>query len=183
MVDTIDGRYPSIDDGLSWPEIWTRYKLDGEANEYLILRRSNTPSSYSKAKVKELKGKFGESINTPEINGLIWAEIEIKHTLIGRLIRFLFKLPPLSVRVNLRDGQEKMFRIIPEMVRTGFLLSPLVEDNGDFNELMKKDQYLVRRKDVRAISLVINNWWHSSSKSSLFFSDEFKVRYYKINLQ
>jgi hypothetical protein len=183
MVDTIDGRYPSIDDGLSWPEIWTRYKLAGEANEYLILRRSHTPSSYSKVKVKELEGKFGESISTPDINGLIWAEIEIKPTFIGRLIRFLFKLPRLSVRVNLTDGQERMFRIIPEMVRAGFLLSPLVESNEDFNELMKKDQHLVRRKDVRAISLVINHWWHSSSKSSLFFSDDFKVRYYKINLQ
>jgi hypothetical protein len=182
-VETIDDRYPSIDDGISWPEIWTRYKLDGEANEYLILRRSHTPSPYSKVKVKELDAKFGELISTPDIKGWIWAEIEIKHTFIGRLIRFLFKLPRLSLRVNLRDGQEKMFRIIPEMVRTGFLLSPLVEDNKDFNELMEKDQNLIRRKSIRAISLMIENWWNLSSKSSVFFSDDIKVRYYKVDLK
>jgi hypothetical protein len=182
-VATIDGRYPSIDDSLSWPEIWTKYRLDGKTNEYLILRRSNTPSSYSIVKVKELDAKFGDIISTPDINGLIWAEIEIKHTLIGRLMRFLFKLPRLYVRVNLMDGQEKMFRIIPEMVRTGFLLSPLVEYNKDFNELMEKDQNLIRRKSIRAISLMIENWWNLCSKSCVFFSDDIKVRYYKINLQ
>ena len=192
-VETIDERYPSIDDSLSWPEIWTKYRLEGktdEADEYLILRRSSTPSSYSIVKVKELDTKFGDLISTPDINGLIWAEIEIKHTLIGRLMRYLFKLPRLYVRVNLMDGQEKRFRIIPEMVRTGFLLSPLVEDNKDFTELMKKDRNLIRRKSIQGISLMIENWGNLSSKSSVsfsessvFFSDDIKVRYYKINLQ
>jgi hypothetical protein len=192
-VGAIDGRYPSIDDSLSWPEIWTKYRLEGktdEADEYLILRRSSTPSSYSIVKVKELDTKFGDIISTPDINGLIWAEIEIKHTLMGRLMRFLFKLPRLYVRVNLTDGQEKTFRIIPEMVRTGFLLSPLVEDNKGFAELMKKDRNLIRRKGIHTISLTIEKWWNPSSKSSMsfsessvFFSDDIKVRYYEINLR
>lgn len=182
-VETIDNRYPSIDDGISWPEIWTRYKLDEKTREYLILRRFNTPLSYSIRKINDLDAKYGDIIITPDINGLIWAEIEIKHTLIGRLMRFLFKLPHLSIKVSLNDGQEKSFRIIPEMIKTGFLLSPLVEDNREFNELMQKDQNIIRRKGVHAISLIIENWWHLSSKSSVLFSDDIKVRYYKINLQ
>lgn len=182
-VETIDNRYPSIDDGLSWPEIWTKYKLDEKTGEYLILRHSNTPLSYSIRKVKELDAKFGDIISTPDINGLIWVEIEIKHTLLGRLMRFLFKLPELSVKVILNDGEEKVFRIIPEMIKTGFLLSPLVENNDDFIELMKEDQHLIKRKGIYATSLMIENWWNLGSKSSLFFSDGFKVRYYEINLQ
>lgn len=182
-VEAIDNRYPSIDDGLSWPEIWTKYRLDGKTKEYLILHRSDAPLAYSMTKVKELDAKFGDWVSTPDINGLIWAEIEIKHTLFGRLMRFLFKLPEVSVKVILNDGQGKVFRIIPEMVKAGFLLSPLVENNDDFNELMKKDQHVTRGKHIQAISLMIKNWWHLSSESSVFFSDDFRVRYYKINLQ
>jgi hypothetical protein len=45
-VKTIDGRFPSADDGLSWPELLTRYEVMERTGNFLRLQRRAKPSRY-----------------------------------------------------------------------------------------------------------------------------------------
>src|SRR4030095_15909550 len=45
-VWSLDDRYPSLDDGLSWPELFTRYDLQDVEVNFVLLRRSPSPRQF-----------------------------------------------------------------------------------------------------------------------------------------
>jgi hypothetical protein len=61
--------------------------------------------------------------------------MEINKTPWGSVVSTLYKPPVLTLAVSLRDGRQLCFRLIPGMVRSGFLLSPLIEENQSFVSL------------------------------------------------
>ncbi len=62
-------------------------------------------------------------------------ELDIRPTLIGRLITLLYKPSPLFLTLTLADGSRRSFRLVSGMARSGFLVSPLVENVDDFMAL------------------------------------------------
>jgi hypothetical protein len=53
----------------------------------------------------------------------------------GKVWGLLHKSPPLYLSLKTDDGQLHYFRLVPEMARTGFLISPLVVTNWDMLQL------------------------------------------------
>jgi hypothetical protein len=68
-------------------------------------------------------------------DGLIWAEIEFKKTLAGRVRTLLYKPPLIWLNISLADGSPHRYRLIPDMAAAGFLLSPVIADNRAFATL------------------------------------------------
>lgn len=125
----LDQRYSSMDDGLSWPELLTRYDVQQVEFPYIILTRSPAPRSYKLSLIREATVRFGESVTVPPvITGLVWAEIDMNRTLPGSIVSTLFKPQLLQIKTVLRSGQQWTNRFVPAMARGGFLLSPYIED-------------------------------------------------------
>ena len=61
----------------------------------------------------------------------------MRKSLSGKLMTVAYKTDPVWIKLNLQNGQEKKFRIIPGMSETGFLLSPLTQSTADFMSLYK----------------------------------------------
>ena len=130
---TLDGRFPSLDDGRSWPELLTRYDVQGATKAFVLLKKTATPRKYHLVPLKDSPIRFAEPMALPAgSNGPVWAELEINKTPLGSLISALYKPPALALAVSLRDGRRLYFRLIPGMARNGFLLSPLISDNASF---------------------------------------------------
>lgn len=130
--DPIDGRYPSLDDGSSWPVILERYQPVGLAGNYAVLDRRSVPRQVGIGKTLVAGPKvIGESVAIPD-GPLIWAQVDLAPTLLGRIASVVFKLPELSLVVHYTDGKRKAYRFIPAMARSGFLLSPTVATPADF---------------------------------------------------
>lgn len=133
QINTIDGRYPSLDDGASWPALIANYRISGYADEYLILdKRVVTAAIGIEPELFSHHVNLGAEITVPPSTKPVWALIAIKPTLLGKLVSAAFKLPPLSIFVRYSDGTTKTFRFIPGMAETGFLLSPTVASSTDF---------------------------------------------------
>jgi hypothetical protein len=135
-VQTVDDRYPSLDDGLSWPELLTRYDLQDVEIPFVLLRRSSSPRQFHLTRLQQAPLAFGEPLDVPAITGgPVWAEIELGRTVAGSIVSALYKPPELWLNVSVRDGRRLAKRIVPAMAKSGFLLSPLVEDSATFASL------------------------------------------------
>lgn len=131
-VHPLDNRYPSLEDGLSWPELLVRYDLCETLGPYIRLQRAIPPRSWQLVPLTEITGRLGQEIEIPEIGGgAIWAEVDIQPTLRQRVVSFLYKVPLPGITVNGKFS----FRLLPSLARSGFLLSPLVAETLAFEAL------------------------------------------------
>ena len=139
-IRLMDDRFPSLNDGRSWPELLTRYDIRDTNGAFVLLKRSATPREYHLTPLKDLPVHFGEPVMLPDTtHGPIWAEMEINKTLLGSAASTFYKPPVLLLMVSLRDGRQLCFGLIPGMVRSGFLLSPLIQDTPSFISLASAD--------------------------------------------
>ncbi len=177
-VETIDHRYPSIDDGVSWQELWTRYAFERNAGDYLLLSRMHVPKKYTVEKIDHFDIPFGRWIDLADSgSALIWAEIDMKQTTAGKLINFIYKLPEVKITVKLKNSTVKEYRIIPGMLSSGFLLSPLVEENRQFKDIMtNKQKHIIEDAKVQAVMFSVDNWWFTQSSNSVFYTNNFQMR-------
>ncbi|MGA2280976.1 MAG: hypothetical protein ABSG80_11815 [Verrucomicrobiota bacterium] len=138
-VQPLDGRFPSLDDGRSWPELLTLYDLKGASDDkgtFLLLSRAAVARKFQLIPLQNTSARFGEPVTLPDAtNGPVWVEIEIKKSLAGIVVSTLYKPPVLMLTVLLQDHTERRFRLVPGMAGGGFLLSPLIADNRSFAKI------------------------------------------------
>ena len=131
---SIDRRYPSLPDGPLWPELMRLYEPDRLAGTYLVLRRRAAALEGILSEPVQASARVGQPIATP-MSGPIFVNIRTRKTFLGRIVQFLFKPGTMWLAVKLADGSVQTYRIIPELVRHGFVLSPLIDDNEKLSAL------------------------------------------------
>jgi hypothetical protein len=181
-IETIDQRYPSEDDGLSWPLILTRYDLADAKRPMLLLRKTTHPRNVSVVPVATLSAKLNDWIGVPQIDDPVWVTIDIKPTIARSLCSMLYKPCNISLVVKTRDGAIKRMGIVPEMARAGFLLSPLVRDRWEFAFLGSPDwREILRKSTVTDISVSADtrsglDWSYADDYEITFSSLQFEHR-------
>lgn len=175
-VEPIDGRLPSMDDGASWPTLLTGYHPVRRLPGYLQLER-NGADKYAviSARGEPVAHQLDEVIVIPLTNKVLVAKIDVKPTVLGRLANILFKPAELRIAIVLNSGEERTYRVVSGMLKSGVVISPLVEDTFDFS-LLYGDADFSTGKRVKSIKVYQA---HSSdfswqSKYSLQF-DELEV--------
>jgi hypothetical protein len=175
---TLDGRYPSLDDGLSWPELLTRYDIQGATTAFVLVKKSATPREFHLVPLKDILIRFAEPVALPAAsNGPVWAELEINKTPLGSLISALYKPPALVLAVSLRDGQRLYFRLVPGMTRGGFLLSPLISDNASFVALATQDGRSLTGAEVTSMTVFAL----TKSGSTACYQSPMRLRCYRLD--
>lgn len=150
----IDGRLPSLEDGLSWPALLDNYTFISFDGQIVFMRRNQVVQSKSNFDVID-KGthKTGFTVALPESDGPLFAEVDLQPTLVGRLLMVLFKPPELNIVLNLRNGKSKSYRIISSMMATGFIVSPLVCNTGEFASLAVGNRRFQEEGKVESVSI------------------------------
>jgi hypothetical protein len=118
-INFTDHRYPALDDALSWPELLTRYEPVAASRDFLAMRRTK-PRTLRVLRTRTVHGRLGEPMAIPA-DGLVWAEIKVETTILGKLLAFAYKVPELTIAVDDVEG-----RLIRRTAGAGFLLSPVV---------------------------------------------------------
>jgi len=181
-IEPIDHRFPSLEDGRSWPELLTRYDIKN-ANETLgacvLLSRSAVPREYHLTPLQRTSVHFGEPVNPPSAtNGPIWAEIEMGKSLIGTAVSTLYKPPVLVLTVSIRTGEQFDFRLVPAMARSGFLLSPVIGDATSFAWLASTDGQ-ARLAGQEVMSMTISA--RTQSGSTICYQSPIQLRFYRLD--
>jgi hypothetical protein len=163
-LQAIDGRIPSLDDGISWPELLNYYQPVQLSGDFLVLdKKSNQNQPKSMILLQNQTHQFGEHVRLTTTKAPLFVKILIKPTLWGRIINFLFKPDPLFINIELHNGSSRHYRLIAQMAKSGFLLSPLIEDTAEFGLLYSHNTFL-DNKYVKSITITSsqNNTrqWH-----------------------
>ncbi|MGD1920693.1 MAG: hypothetical protein ACFCAD_18505 [Pleurocapsa sp.] len=91
----IDGRLASFEDGLSWPEILTRYDITNMENRYLLLKRNTKPRTYEfEPTVEQANVAMNQWYEVKDGQEPVWGKINIHPNLIGNLTTTIMRLPP-----------------------------------------------------------------------------------------
>jgi hypothetical protein len=152
-IGPIDGRYPSLEDGPSWAALLARYAVSGQDSRYVYLQRQPLQRTLQRSLLLQSVQQMGQAVELPAremANGLVFAQIDVQPTFLGRWLGLLFKPGALHVSVELRNGQSQHYRLVPGMARAGFVLSPLVQNNADFVQLVRQVQQAPLVQESRA---------------------------------
>ena len=175
-ADSMDGRYPSTEDNLAWPELLARYQPAGFDGDYLALRKAPEPAPLPTAKFLERTVTWDQEVELgPTSASPVWAEIDLQVQPLGRLIDFLFRPP--EVRLSVRAGGVwNTYRLVTPLARAGFLLSPVVEGPAAFALLYRGDQSHPLAPDVSRISV------GAGSAGKRFYRPQIAVRLYRLSV-
>ena len=175
-VEPIDQRIPSIEDGASWPVLLSNYQPTEMVNGYLLLQKKPDKIDFKEPLPIERKNhKFGESVILPSQNQLLFAKIEIKPTLLGRIIGILFKPSQLDITFELENNRKKQYIMLAGMAEPGFLLSPLIENVTEFSMLYARKEFLAN-KLVKSIIIAPHNG------RTLLWKDDYTITLSQIKL-
>jgi MFS family permease len=181
-VQVLDDKFSAMDDGLSWPELLTRYDIPGLSDKfgnYLVLSRSPRPRGYHLRPFPPATITLGLPFAPPNLtNGLVWAEIDIKKTLAGDLQSFLDKPSALMADLQLADGSRHRCRIVPGVASAGFLLSPYIQNNRSFLALARADQTLLSSKAVVSLTL----WENEQPGAFQCYQPLVNIRFYRLDI-
>lgn len=152
-IEPIDGRLASLEDGLSWPTIITNYSLIEKRNDFALLRRrTDKPTEIPSKILGAATHNLGEEVSLPTVTEPLFAQINISPTLLGRLISLLFKTDELRISIRLTDDARD-YRLVANMAKTKFLLSPLIENTSDFLLLSGNGKTDIPFKVARSIKI------------------------------
>jgi hypothetical protein len=130
--DTIDGRYPLLDEGITVKELLTRYdplRLEGDL---LLLGRRTQPSKSTMIDEQKESASLGEWVPIRRDGSTVFLWIDLSPNLLGDAAEIAFHPPLLWLSVRVADGTERTFRLVEGMARMGFLLTPAIETAVDF---------------------------------------------------
>lgn len=161
-VQPIDYRFPSTEDGPSWPVLLERYMPVSQAGAALVLKRMDGFVSPPSRVLGEGRYRFGEWVDLPSTERLLFAQFDIRPTILGRLAGQAFKPSQLKIEVVLENGMRRAYRLVSGMARSPFLLSPLVDNTRDFSLLYGAVHQLSRKRIRRfMVSPTESQWmWH-----------------------
>lgn len=172
-IQTIDERLPALEDGKSWPLLWSRYDPIAAPDGHVLLRRrsqSQRPLAWGVPTVTTVGWGDPVTLEAGRPGApCVWAEVEIRGNLLGRLLSTVFRAPMVAIKLALADGNTVVHRFVPGMGRTGFLGSPYVEALYGFVDACTPDPHPTSRK-VERMS------FHVTERARPFFDDQITVR-------
>jgi len=179
-LETIDHRLPSLDDGVSWRVLLSKYGFERLLAPNTALLRKLGTSSASPPPARSVPQSrrtysLGENIPVHRSTRPLFVSITIKPTLLGELASLLYKRAHLWLQIRLVDGSERRFRFIAGMGETGFLISPIVESTEEFTYLYTDRAKLLTTKAVASISLTTEGFmcnWQWRNTYEILFDEE-----------
>jgi hypothetical protein len=137
QIQPIDGRFAPMDDGLSWPAIWSQYRLARRYERGLHFVREESHRIYRLNTLQDFESKLGSENPIPGNAGLIWAELEVSKSTVGKIASLLFRPPALRIEILTSQGKWEGYRFIPRVGAAGFLISPLITSTDDFADVTR----------------------------------------------
>ncbi len=136
-LSSIDGRYPSIDDGPSWPTMLALYQpAEMVADRWLALRRAADRPHEQLRPLAGMQMALGEWLALPQSRNVpVFIRLHLVPTTWGRLANLAYKRPPVYLRVELADGRKIRHRIPEGSAAAGFIVSPYLESVFDIGNL------------------------------------------------
>jgi hypothetical protein len=137
---TIDERFPTLDDAPLLLQLLRDYEFALEDGGNLVWKRLPVEArrrDFEPDPVVDHAVGFGDDVPLLDLTARdVWAEIHVRPSLLGRIRKFFYKLPIVTLVVTDTTGRTERYRLVPGMASEGFLLNPLLRDQYDLLRLL-----------------------------------------------
>lgn len=135
-LQTIDGRLATMDDPHVLRLLTHRYTYLFSEQGYTLWQRKSGPfdaAAFEPKPIRRTTHRFGDTIDLADLaDRNIWVELDYRFNLLGKLRRFLLRPPLVLLHITDDKGVESVHRLPRPIGRTGFMLSPVIDDMLDF---------------------------------------------------
>ena len=174
-ITPIDGNFPTLADGASWPMLLTRYAPYEFRENFLYLARTEEVPREPLTELARRRAVIGAYQTVPESRDPIFVKIEVRKSLVGKIADLFYKPRNLALEIRTATGETKTYRYVSGMGREGFMLSPLVANSTELAALFAGEEGRDAKKVV-AIRLLAEGGVFSEWQPDIEF------RFYAINL-
>lgn len=131
-MESVDNRYPALDDATLLPYVLSNYRPVARDGDFLVLKvLQNISRDRGNVLVRKQTIAFGEHLDLSAYkNSLLIMHVNLKTTFLGRVVKFFFQPPIITMKVK-ANGNEANYRFIPAMAERGFIVSPILLTNND----------------------------------------------------
>lgn len=172
---SIDGRHPASAEGPLWPLFFSRYEPVQSSPLGLVLKKRETPIPDVLKQPIETSADFGHEISFPATDQAWMVSIDIRPTLLGRLVDLVYRPPMTQVTINYINGTSQTYRIIPGMTGDGMLISPEVRTSNEY--LMVSTGHLEYPALKYAKSFVVE----TGLRAGTFYHENIGIKFSAIN--
>ncbi|MBD2251220.1 hypothetical protein [Nostoc parmelioides] len=187
---SIDNRHPFFDEPATFSYVVCNYKLSSKVQQFIntpalsnlifLQKRENnicTPSLNHKLSLVD----WNQSVKLMENPSLVRASIKFEYSLLGKIYKTLFRIPPVTIDIELKNGSHPFFRIIPENSENGVIVSPLpINDNqifslfdGKWNQQVKSFKFSTSNPILYKPKIQVRLDNYGILDSSISIKDEF----------
>jgi hypothetical protein len=141
---SIDKRYPSLAEGALWPLLLSRYRIERQIDDVLVLeRRTSRAEPFAGSTSRQDRVDWERwTVLQPEEAAAAFIRVRVEATMFGRLMNFLFRPAFVTIEVRLNDGRRHSHRLPRGLAAAGFLLSPYVVTAAEYEALAVGDRAL-----------------------------------------
>jgi hypothetical protein len=127
---TIDNRYPALDDAAVFKELLYHYVFLFTEKDYSLWKKLSASSEVQAGDLGRGVTTFGTEVMVPH-DGIVWLELQIKKSILGKVAALLYKPPLLEIAVTSADGSKVRSRLIGPMAANGFIINPTLLTGDD----------------------------------------------------
>ena len=156
---TIDGRFPTLDDGQVILKLLADYSPAVKEGRYVLWKReAASERSYSLADPVETQTSAEQWI--PISADATWLQVELRETWFGRGRKLFYRGAMPEIDVQLADGRILSYRLPPGNARAGFIINPLLDSGASLEAQLPGSSKPAR---VVAARIHINRWCFDDS--------------------
>ncbi len=169
---TADWRYPTEAGSQALVYLATHFQYRSQVGNCALLDRvSGSEWSSESTDLRQLG--FDQVLPIDAVDGsIVWAEIAVRETFLGKIVRMFLKPAPVTLYAFEKDGTTFGRDIMPSMTRQGFLLSPVVMESWDPLAAIADG----RGTGQQLVGLRVGAWSLGRFSSELFYRPEVTVR-------
>jgi hypothetical protein len=127
-VGSIDKRYPLFDEPATFRTVLRNYKPVFVAGRDIILEKKKEQyDSSMERSILITDTEIGKAIPVPKTNGYLFARIHTEYSVLGEIVKLLYKLPEIQINI-ISSNKVYGYRFISSTAENGVFLSSHVKD-------------------------------------------------------
>jgi hypothetical protein len=165
---SVDGRCPTFDEPRTFRTLLTGYRALARDEAFVLLERIHGSTPPAETPIGSVESSLGEEVAVPRsTSGYVFARVHVDYSWLGRLVRVIYKPPPVFIRLSSSDMAIK-YRLVPSTAKNGLFVSRYVLGPRDLLDVWSGEL----GQNLDAISIVTD--------SPSFFADAVSVEFFEI---
>lgn len=141
IVDFLDfdERHPMLSTPATFRAILDHYvEIERDESRALLLLRAGPGPGDSVLRVAGRRdARVGEWVSVPRTDGPLFAEVGLELDVTGKVMKSLFRVPPVRIDLLFQSGRRASYRIYPDTAKNGLLVNYLPETAAELAGLLR----------------------------------------------